>query len=88
MFALVQVHHHMEVELKNLLDKLPPGWDDTIRDRLDRKYSTAYIRMVVRGIRWNKGIADAAVLLAEETQKALADLQSRVEAITSNQPHA
>lgn len=83
MFAPVQVQHHMEVDLKSLLDKLPEGWVDTIRDGLDRKYSTGYIGMVVRGVRWNKEIADAVVALAEKYQRELADMQNRVEALTS-----
>lgn len=76
------------IDLKALLPNLPKGWVDTIRDRLDRKYSTGYIRMVVAdGTKWNKEIAKAAVTLAEENVQEMARIKQRIDGI-SNTAHA
>lgn len=74
----------MTVDLKPLLEKLPLGWADTIRDRLERKYGTSYIKRVVYGNAWNVEIADEAIKLASEHEKTLAAMKAQVDAISSN----
>lgn len=63
------------------LDCLPRGYCRIVAERLQHRFSTAYVSMVATGKRENDEIEGALVKLAEETTQNAEQMEARAAAL-------